>query len=219
MATTVEPEQISQPRQQPIIGLVEHLRTVHFSLLAVSFALIGVCATTTEGELKTAYRQLQQIIETARSWDPKFLDRQVQRILTQKNPQLLEAAESDEWPSDPINGIRVLKPTVNWTVIDSRGFPHLTSPSEEPDVGRFIRREPSHGFERPENIADFAAYWNWLRTTNVYVPTEWGDEGFKKQDNGEYWLPFIPQKEPECQGLRFGRLLRRTFTWHMVTGC
>jgi len=186
MATGVEPAQIGQPRQQPIAGLVEHLRTVHFSLLAVSFALIAVCATTTEGELKTAYHQLQQIIESARSWDPEFLDQQVRRILTQKNPNLLEDAESFEWPSEAINRIRVLKPAVNWTVTDSRGFPHLTSPSEEPYVGRFILRGPSHGFEPPENIADFSAYWNWLRTTNLHVPTDLDDEVFEEQNDGAY---------------------------------
>lgn len=57
----------------------EHLRTVHFTLLAVCFGLLVVTSSRAPDELATAHRQIKDLVELDRSWREAGLENETQR--------------------------------------------------------------------------------------------------------------------------------------------
>ena len=68
---------MSEDKQQPgrhwSKDFVEHLRTVHFALIAVCVGAMILASARTQLEISQAHEQLNQISDTVKTWDEHLL--------------------------------------------------------------------------------------------------------------------------------------------------
>src|ERR1700739_317836 len=148
---------------------VEHLRTVHFALLAASVAVIVLASARNESEATKAHEQIKQIVDFAKSWEDPWLEQQVTRPESETDPQVLEKLArttgglSVKTPSETaIFQIHFQQP--NWFV--------LLKGEQTEDVDSTRRRHDlSTSLEKPKTVAQFQDFWNRLRVgAEVVIP-------------------------------------------------
>jgi len=63
----------TQPGRHWSKDFVEHLRSIHFSLLLVSVGVVILALVRTQSEINRAHDQIKQILDFSKTWDPNFL--------------------------------------------------------------------------------------------------------------------------------------------------
>ncbi len=128
--------------------IVTHLRTVHFSLLIVCFALYGLAVAGKSSDFNKALEQLASIDEVIGRWEPEWLENAAALLVDQQDSALradinlgvecnFNCGETKAWmPNGPVvstKGLR-LRSTNKWTFLPLPGdLLKLAYPEDTPD--------------------------------------------------------------------------------------
>src|SRR5260370_22580002 len=183
---------------------VEHLRTVHFSLLVVSVALLAIAATRSQSEISTAHQQIKDILELARSWDADWLQAHAEnRMRDQNDPNKKTLADVIRRVSEPIiirvnhadnSEVLSLKfPEPNWTI---EGEPLL--PLQVENYGQWLHADLRGDtrivrLNRPNSLMDFKRFWDALEQALIYAPSSVVEKYSLYKSRGN--APNIPEKD------------------------
>ncbi len=172
---------------------VEHLRLVHFALVAVSVGLILLVLSAKSYNPATALRQVQEIILLQKSWSPQWL---LENIIPSRDNVAafysLNEAKEARYPSvERSDNIRITyKPGqhVLGTVYWKRGSPQSTSsfvfvfPESSLVMPRWLSAQDSILGNQPDpflpggvpqTLSGFHTWWDILqRPSTVDIPTE-----------------------------------------------
>lgn len=139
--------------------LVEHIRTVHFSLIILCFGLISASFLSREGEVTRSLRQLREINNVIDNWNDEWLQLYGQNLMGDGNsPTTLP---NREWWI-PSEGKR---PLIKAT-LDSPPWTFNPPPSELDDFldkveGTRLRR--TLVIQKPDNLTVFEKLWDALQ--------------------------------------------------------
>jgi hypothetical protein len=142
---------------------VEHLRTVHFALIAISAGLILLVFSSKPFNSVTALRELEEIIElqtlwSADSFDPltsgadlafNLGDEGVPLSPDLPNQKIVATVRSMLTSRRVLAQYVLVLPQNKWFVLDSRGQVDLT--------------------RRPTNVGEFEGWWNALQRPNTVI--------------------------------------------------
>ena len=154
--------------------LIKHIRTIHYTLVVVSIALIVLASNRARTQVSLAYDQIKDIAEIARTWDPLWLDRHAaQRIA---NSEYSAAAAHLNGPSAiefEYEG-RTLRVALdfkspNWTILEREELP-LARP-------RFFWIQPPgqhlHETRKPQSLKEFKEIWDFLeKDREISIPID-----------------------------------------------
>jgi hypothetical protein len=131
---------------------VEHIRTVHFALVAVCLALIGLLQFEKPKEVKTAQSQLQEIKLAVDAWDSEQGAGAVRDALSSAGAGFFAAPQS--------SGFEIFQQ--NLMITDS---PLIWVPSEKAGEGEAVHPSdflPNKIMKKPSSLAEFRDFWNLL---------------------------------------------------------
>jgi hypothetical protein len=135
---------------------VEHLRTVHFSLVALSTGLIVFAISGKPYNSVVALRELHEIIELQKVWSAPWVFSHFphEQIFRDTTGRALE-----------VN--RLLKGSVNSEVIHAK----ITYPGSQPplyvDLDFPLHYSDSPYWDFPESLTEFESWWDGLRTSQT----------------------------------------------------
>lgn len=78
---------------------VEHLRTVHFTLMAVCIGLLVLAFFPSQTEIQVAHDQASEILEVVNTWGRSFLDRAIENAVESEiatDPSQFRVTEGSE---------------------------------------------------------------------------------------------------------------------------
>jgi hypothetical protein len=130
---------------------VEHIRTVHFSLVAVCLALIGLLQFEKPRDVKTAQSQLQEIKAAVDAWDS-------QQVSGTVRDAFFNAGGG--FATGPFTGFEIFQH--NLMITDS---PLIWVPSEKAGRGEAVSQSDfmrDKIMKKPVSLADFRDFWNLL---------------------------------------------------------
>src|SRR5579864_2947943 len=156
---------------------VEHLRTVHFTLIASCVGLLILASYHKKTEIEIAHEQVSQILEVINTWKPDFLETAALETIKAKIPP----SEQDQYlltEGKPIIG------KFNLSVLgyDQKKIyfqPKIESPGWilKSDVPAELQPDVSSGFavdfrvNAPSNLKSFQRLWDALLTKgNIILP-------------------------------------------------
>jgi hypothetical protein len=158
------PDSNQEPSSAVDKDFLEHLRTVHFTLLAACLGLLVVVFSPPKSETEVAHQQIRDIVEITRTWDSAFLDNAaVNELKGAKNEfcNPLDGSPTSRLPKAvEINGKRYntkFHPRAwGFEVVDTtRGQPLGSG-----DDGAIEAR-------KPESLADFHKLWDRLKDHQI----------------------------------------------------
>jgi len=133
---------------------VEHIRTVHFSLVAVCLALIGLLQFEKPKDVKTAQSQLQEIKLTLDAWNSE------QGAGAVSSSFQNAAGNIYEMVSFPFPGFEIFQQDVG-----IGDFPLVWVPPEKTGEGESLKPRDFLGdkiMKKPSSLADFREFWDLL---------------------------------------------------------
>ena len=199
--------------------LIEHLRTVHFTLVVVCVALAVIISGPAANEIRTAHQQLRDIIGLSQHWDLEWFDKEANARASQIIPQSNNAPTLRPFPKAiEYEGTNFhITFTKMWTIIDE-SFPPLNMshmfkvdfnpnstppswldslPSKKPSLSNCLLFEKST-ISPPGTLQEFRAIWDFAGNAKLYVVT--GLTGSMGVSDGESdFGKFSPYKESEQQ--------------------
>lgn len=160
---------------------VEHLRTVHFSLLVVSVALFAIATTRSQSEISTAHQQAKDVLEVARGWNVNWLQTYAEEKMSNaSDPNKKTLASTIQRVSAPITirksqalhsqALSLKFPEPNWTIarepllplqVDAYG--QWLYADLQVDT-RIVKLNP------PTSLTEFKKFWDALEQALIYVP-------------------------------------------------
>lgn len=157
---------------------VEHIRTVHFTLVVISFALLVGSSLSRATTTRRALTQLESIDRVVAKWDSEWLNERLK-----------------EWNADivPDSILFVRKsPQRRQGVVIRVG--HAWSPADKSDYAKFDESGDPHDFdfERPARLIDFQRLWNRLDSLRIVYLTASPKEGV---------LLYNSEEEPDREGV------------------
>jgi len=138
-----------RPKQRDAKDFIEHLRTVHFTLVAVCTALLVIILSPTPQRYKAAYDELSDITDAVGKWQYDWLDKKAVELLRQN-----KCRESVE-PLFVKLDDRILKLPLSaplWTVY-SRNFDNLV-------IFGNLMNDPTLSLSKPKTLLEFKQVWD-----------------------------------------------------------
>jgi len=170
---------------------IEHLRTVHFSLIAICIALGVVVSSTNRREVSRARAQLQLINESLRSWNPDALNSFAKLRMAELSKQSGTSLPTSLFvPAPPNANVMVMdsepaKPDLlalhfteqNWMIEGRvRSIPSLLHRQWLFPGQKFSTLYVDHPYitiSAPETLTQFRQLWDALASTkSIVVPTK-----------------------------------------------
>lgn len=172
---------------------VEHLRTVHFTLIAVAIGLILIVVSAKPYNAAVALREIHQIIELKKMWSVKWImGRGIKKQIPESGTSfgieglpvrsLAAIGETDD--SEPVSTL-FTEPTVlrslsdlssmdNFPIVQERGFIGKVRDARIPfSIQQYWLQEPPDPDWSPETfpvtLADFGQWWNRLGQSGFRV--------------------------------------------------
>lgn len=155
---------------------VEHLRTVHFALLAISLASLVVAFSPADKEIVIAHRQAQEITDLSRKWSSNILDDWAKTQIQQYSSEHT-ALPFQKMPTEPADAdfvelfapnertaefiFRIDFKSQNWASKMSAG------PLPLQDTNYFMDEYPHVQIDRPKSLQDFQSVWDALNDDRV----------------------------------------------------
>jgi hypothetical protein len=157
---------------------LEHLRTVHFTLVLVSAALIILASKPVPSHIANAHQQIKDIITVAKldyEWLPKYAESVVANSLYKDsyaqrfpNSPLVVEVQCGEREKDLLV-LEFLEP--NWTILDDRRPLPLLYPIWPLDRRIVVPTRKAMWLRSPQTLQDFRELWNSLDGLRfIYVP-------------------------------------------------
>src|ERR1700757_5471546 len=72
----------------------QHLRTIHFALLAVCLGLVVVASSPGQRDISIAHQQIQTIVEVQRQWNEGWLERVAEKRLNETESRFRSGSRS-----------------------------------------------------------------------------------------------------------------------------
>ena len=156
---------------------IEHIRTVHFTLVVVSFALLVGSSLRRAPTTQRALAQLESIDTVVAKWDDNWLNKRL-----------------EEWSAVmvPDSILFVHKSAQRQGVLIRVG--HAWSPADTSDYAKFEGPGDAHvfDFERPSRLIEFKRLWNRLDSLRIVHLTESPRQAV---------LLYNSEKEPDSEGV------------------
>ncbi|HEY2498952.1 MAG TPA: hypothetical protein VGK24_17955 [Candidatus Angelobacter sp.] len=176
MAASGMPSWLEEKAEENSQDFVEHLRTVHFALLASCIALFVVLTSPTPADFGKAEAALGEINDIATTWNPHLMkaafDRKENEIAAQCNKELPSVYADDG------SKIYLFKFERTQFLRESRAkWYFLTNYFEGLDGVS----SPASSFQSPPNLAKFRELWD--SSFTVLCPTGVGDQAQFSQPN------------------------------------
>jgi hypothetical protein len=153
---------------------VEHLRTVHLTLVAVSVAIIIIVISARPYRPAVAVRELHQIVELKKLWTPQWIhDHGNQQQVSVPLPKAVPASSFSEYEIKLNTTTRLMNAWINWRDDKKRDFSEavlLVFPKENwVQVSPEMKRVHLNSF--PVTLKEFEEWWNELsQPVEVYFP-------------------------------------------------
>jgi hypothetical protein len=184
---------------------VEHLRTVHFSLIATSVALFVLATSRSPTEIQKAHAQAQQIIELSHDIDSSWFEHFVPEKIRKARPLLQNAdtVEFDAQNSGKRSQVMVpigIGPN-NW-LLRFRGQEYEAGSSGEASQ---LRRIPEPLLERPGTLREFRIWWDSLLNVELLQPSGLDNHAYIEVDPAVFEkvdLRFVHTGRPAKQELQ-----------------
>ena len=163
---------------------VEHLRTIHFSLIALSLAAIVLATSANPSEITKAREQIRAIGEVTRTWNGRFVEEAANRTMTELKVAMSRAptaATNDVYFGPLGSGANALSLTdsagnKNTYGIEVKGC----SCSVQGPIREYLDSKPFNigidGMVRPERpriLEDFHNLWDALNKNNYLIVPEY----------------------------------------------
>jgi hypothetical protein len=155
---------------------VEHLRTVHFTLIGISTALIVLVFSARLYNPEIALRQIHQILELKRIWSPEWaFDRSdiIRSVRTKEGVREGEQRpEGDFYQDVTLRSRNVFRASIEWPEHQSghRANSEVTFNLPSRNFWETDARLPE---VVPNTLDEFAYWWNGMfRGAEVKVPSE-----------------------------------------------
>jgi hypothetical protein len=143
---------------------VEHLRTVHFTLIALCLGLIVLAFFPSKFDIKIAHEQALEILRVTNAWDPRFIEAEAAEVVQANVTRAIKAGafvsvtdqpSANEYAPDSTHAwIRpIFKPPM-WVV--KIQIPDELSPGPPP----FSEESPRLAVNAPRSIASFRRFWD-----------------------------------------------------------
>jgi len=174
---------------------VKHLRTIHFSLVAIGFGLLVVSSLGRDSDASVALEQLAELESVVDAWNPSFVESGVRSLIsrgaTEVPPSVLSDPAEFTFTGQPFRALRwtllplpadVLELTGNpldrydrrgpfWVHLESdpRGLQFYQIPAKAPLV-----------IPQPGSLADFERIWNVIISQSLettWVESDWTEQG------------------------------------------
>jgi hypothetical protein len=133
---------------------VEHVRTVHFSLVAVCLALIGLLQFEKPKDVRAAQNQLQDIKSAIEGWDSATVAGAVRDAFS--------SAGGGAFLAGPFTGFQIFQHNLMisdspliWTTSEETGKGEALSPND------FVQTKI---MKKPSSLQEFRAFWNLLNS-------------------------------------------------------
>jgi hypothetical protein len=189
---------MSASPESPLPGwskdFVEHIRTVHFSLIAVCLALIGLLQFQKPKDLSAAQRQLTDIKNAVDGWDSAQVTGAVRDAL----------GKAGAYPAMPAPGSGVFKVAAYDPQVGFLPTPCVLSSRENlekicTDVSE-VTNTTSQFFKKPASLAEFCDWWNFLNREHVVIrpdPRKVSKMGFSIDHSGHLKIiHYAPVQSP-----------------------
>lgn len=167
LSTSLPPApEVPAPTSHDSKDFVEHLRTVHFSLMVVCLGLLVIALSPSPRAISTAIEQLNQIAEVTSdaNWDKTRLQRTAERLVG-NSPDCIGSKSK---PFDIMLGVRFTVEIVgrNWVV--SRLPSSASAGPQGMNEDAFV----VYSIAPPKNLAEFREVWDWR--SKIYCPLSRG---------------------------------------------
>jgi hypothetical protein len=137
---------------------VEHLRSVHFALIAVSVGVILLACTRSQSEVSRAYEQIRHIVDLTDGahWDSNFLEHSA--LTTDELTESVSGATvTIEIPGSGVQHLNIILKSRGFVVLNKdQSDPYYDGPKLDGDS------KLSTVLPQPDSLAKFQRLWNLL---------------------------------------------------------
>jgi hypothetical protein len=176
----------------------EHLRNIHFSLVAVCIGLIVIISSPAPTQLNIAHQQLLDIIELQKRWNPAWLDetadKEAEQIVAERQDRPMLDAPSKSFPKNVTiddEPLRLAFGFRNWIVESPEPSVNLRfNPPPTPAELSELQKQQHPVWLVPLTLTEFRRSWDFFEHPKMFVAVGLTGHYFlqkPKSDVGSDW--------------------------------